>query len=70
MKCQGHLGISWGGQKLQIKVCLDVGEGGKVSLSKTKNLLVQVFEKTNSGQKVNGIVSWTKNTPMGPFSWT
>ena len=37
---------------------------------KTINLIVQVFEKTISGQKVKGIVSWTKNTPIGPFSWT
>ena len=33
----GHLGISWGGQKLQIIVSLDAKEGGKVSLAKTQS---------------------------------
>ena len=32
-KCQGHLGKSWSGQKLQMEVSLDVQEGGGVSWS-------------------------------------
>jgi hypothetical protein len=35
-KCHGLLGITWGGQKLQIKVSLDDEEDGKVSLAKTE----------------------------------
>ena len=31
---------------------------------KTRNLLVQVFGKTKSGQKLRAIIAWTKNTPM------
>ena len=31
-KCQGHLGKSWSGQKLQILVSLDARESGEVSL--------------------------------------
>ena len=31
-KCYGNLGISWGGQKLQISVSLDARESGEVSL--------------------------------------
>ena len=31
-KCQGHLGKSWSGQKLQISVSLDARESGEVSL--------------------------------------
>ena len=33
-KCQGHLGKSWSGQKLQMEVSSDVQEGGEVSLPK------------------------------------
>ena len=32
-KCQGHLGKSWSGQKLQMVDSLDVQEGGEVSWS-------------------------------------
>ena len=35
-KCQGHLGKSWSGQKLQMEVSLDVQEGGEVSLLKAE----------------------------------
>ena len=43
-----------------------VGLGDQVH----KNSLVQVFEKTKSGQNVKGFIAGTKNTPMGPISWT
>ena len=33
-RCQGHLGNSWGGQKLQIIVSLDHRDGGNVSWAK------------------------------------
>ncbi len=33
-KCHMHLGMSWGGQKLQMGVSMDVWEGGEVSLPK------------------------------------
>ena len=51
-ECHGQLGNSWGGHNLQILVSLGAQEGGKVSLEKNKNLLVQVFEKTSFGQKL------------------
>ena len=35
-KCQGYLGKSWSGQKLQMVVSLDVQEGGEVSLLKAE----------------------------------
>ena len=35
-KCQGHLGKSWSGEKLQMVVSLDVQEGGEVSLPKVE----------------------------------
>ena len=33
-KCQGHLGKSWSGQKLQMGVSLDARESGEVSWTK------------------------------------
>ena len=33
-KCQGHLGISWSGQNLQISVSVDERESGDVSWTK------------------------------------
>ena len=33
-KCQGHLGKSWSGQKLQISVSLDARESGEVIWTK------------------------------------
>ena len=36
-ECQVHLGNSWSGQNLQIRVSLDAGDGGKVSLAKTES---------------------------------
>ena len=33
-ECHGHLCISSGGQTLQIRVSLDIGDGGKVSLAR------------------------------------
>ena len=33
-ECQVHLGNSWSGQKLQIRVSLDVGDDGKVIWAK------------------------------------
>ena len=36
-ECQVHLGNSWSGQNLQIRVSLDAGDGGKISLVKTES---------------------------------
>ena len=36
-ECQVHLGNTWSGQNLQIRVSLDAGDGGKVSLAKTES---------------------------------
>ena len=35
-ECQVHLGNSWSGQNLQIRVSLEAGDGGKISLAKTE----------------------------------
>ena len=36
-ECQVHLGNSWSGQNLQIRVSLEAGDGGKISLAKTES---------------------------------
>ena len=33
-ECQVHLGNSWSGQNLQIRVSLDAGDGGKITWAK------------------------------------
>ena len=69
-ECHGQLGNSWGGQTLQILVSLGAKEGGKASLAKNRNLIVQDYEKTSFGQKLKADIACTKNTPMGQISWT
>ena len=36
-ECQVHLGNSWSGQSLQIRVSLGVGDDGKISLAKAES---------------------------------
>ena len=36
-ECHMHLGNSWSGQSFQIRVSLDAGDGGKISLAKTES---------------------------------
>ena len=40
------------------------------SLGQNQKLASASFANLSSGQKVNGIIAWTKRTQMGSLSWT
>ena len=76
-ECQGHLGNSWDGQKLQIIVSLDDKEGGKVSLSKTKTCQCKFLRKPNLDRKkrallhVLKILQWAQSPELkGLVEWS